>query len=391
MSRLYIIIVFLSIFIPSFSAVQLSDSAKISLLTCAPGQELYSLYGHSALRVNDDINSLDLVFNYGTFNFNTPNFYLKFANGNLKYMLSVSRFNSFLNNYLREERSVWEQELNLSSIEKQRLFDALAINSAPENKYYRYDFFFDNCASRIRDIVYNNLDGHVSYADTSQISRPFRDFIHEYEDGMPWIKDGLDIILGSKTDNQAYVNEQMFLPDYLMHYFGKAVIKSENKKDRRLVKQTTTLLKFEPQEKFPSIIGPDLLFWTILMLSIALLFYELRVKQQPVMLLNRLLFAIVGVLGLLIVFLWFFTRHGVTGNNFNLLWTHPLYLIPALLPLKYLKKNWCKPLLIITIAGLLLMLLSCFFIPQYIPAMVFPLVLLLLSRFFYLYLFINKL
>lgn len=389
MSRVLITIALLLTSFSSFSAIQLSDSAKISLLTCAPGQELYSLYGHSALRVKDDTQAMDLVFNYGTFDFNTPNFYLKFANGNLKYLLAVGRFNSFLQSYFNDGRSVWEQELNLKQHEKQQLFDALANNAKTENRYYRYDFFFDNCATRIRDIVYDNMDGEISYVDTTETIRSFRSYIHEYEKNMPWVKEGLDIILGLGTDHKAYVNEQMFLPDYMMLYFGKAIINKEGEESRSLVKEMRPLLRFELDDTKPSLMTPTLVFGLILLLGALLTTYELKFKKKPIMVFNRLLFLTTGIVGFLIVFLWFFTRHGVTGNNFNILWANPLYILMAFVPIKYMKKGWIKIIMISLLLSLVSLLLLWFVLPQNLPSMVAPLTLLLIIRLGYLFKYIK--
>jgi hypothetical protein len=138
---------------------QLSDQAVISLITADPGEELYSLFGHSAIRVKDTVNNQDLVFNYGTFNFNTPNFYMKFTRGKLLYMLSIQQFDRFKRSYEYEKRDLKEQILNLTQDQKQAIFQFLLWNYQPENRYYKYDFFFDNCATRIRDVFIDELPG----------------------------------------------------------------------------------------------------------------------------------------------------------------------------------------------------------------------------------------
>ena len=389
MQRIFLFLSLLFLALPSYGAQKLTNDAKISLLTCSPGQDLYSIYGHSAIRVKDEINGIDHVFNYGTFDFDTPNFYLKFANGNLKYMLSSAPFNRFLNSYFHEERSVFEQELNLNQSEKQELFDAIVLNSKPENRYYRYDFFFDNCATRIRDIIYRNINGNITYIDTTQSKQSFRAFIHEYEKDMPWVKDGLDIILGWGTDDLADVNDQMFLPDYLMLYFGKAVINKEGEEARSLVKEMQPLLRFD-NEKSSSVLTPSLVFWILLILGGLLTGYEIKIRKKPIQFVNRTLFAVVSLVGLLIVFLWFFTRHGVTASNFNILWANPLFILLTILPNKILKAKSLQIVTIIILGCMTLFVIGWFVIPQHIPAMVFPLVLLLILRTGFLYRYINK-
>ena len=138
---------------------QFSNQSEISILTCAPGEELYSIFGHTAIRVRDSISNTDYVFNYGTFDFNTSNFYLKFMKGELNYFLSVTTFERFIREYEFQKRSIAEQHLNLTSNEKGSIIGALVNNSLPENREYHYHFFYDNCATRIRDIIDNNLSG----------------------------------------------------------------------------------------------------------------------------------------------------------------------------------------------------------------------------------------
>nr|WP_319398223.1 DUF4105 domain-containing protein [uncultured Carboxylicivirga sp.] len=390
MQRLFLIISFILLLTPSYGARKLSENATISILTCAPGEELYSLYGHSAIRVKDVSNGIDHVFNYGTFDFNTPNFYLKFANGNLKYILSDATFKRFMNSYFRDERSIWEQDLNLNQSEKQALFDAIIVNLQPEHRYYRYDFFFDNCATRIRDIVYRNIDGEIAYTDTTNQTLPFRYFIHEYEKNKPWVKDGLDIILGRGTDNIANVYNQMFLPDYLMIYFGKAVIRNEGVKDRNLIRESRQLLNFEKGTSKSIFLTPLVVFWILFGAGLVLTTWEIKRHKKPVMTVNRILFLAVGLVAILIVFLWFFTRHSVTGDNYNILWSNPLFILLALLPKKLFRTKALRIIIGIIIIGILLFTIGWVFIPQHIPAMIFPLVLLLLVRLTSLYYYINK-
>ncbi|MCU4173542.1 DUF4105 domain-containing protein [Carboxylicivirga sp. N1Y90] len=372
----------------TFAAKQLSQEAKISLLTCSPGKgEVYTIYGHSAIRVKDDLYNIDSVFNYGTFDFNTPNFYLKFANGNLNYFLSVRSFKGFLQSYFHNEQSVWEQELNLSQEEKQKLFNALVLNTQPENRFYRYDFFFDNCATRIRDIVLDNIDGTVSYRDTTEKVSSFRSYIHEYEAKMPWVLQGLDILLGLKTDDPAYLHDQMFLPDYLMLYFSKA-LKHNGEEKVGLVKEMQPLLKFENNEDQNKAISPTLVFWLLLLVSLLILVYELRLRKKPLMIFNRIIFFVTGLVGVLILFLMFISHHAVTGENFNIMWALPTFLILAVLPLNRYRTNFIKYLLIFSLSTLFLFLAAWFIIPQQLPPMVFPIAILLFVRLALLYRYI---
>jgi len=367
----------------------LSENAEISLLTCSPGKELYSVFGHSAIRVNDPASEMDWVFNYGTFDFDTPNFYLKFSSGQLNYILSVNHFSRFVQSYFREERSVYEQVLNLTASEKQNLFNALVENAKPENKFYRYDFFFDNCATRIRDMIINHLDGQIHFQDTTVSDQSFRDYIHEYVNQKPWTSDGLDLLLGVRTDNIASVRQQMFLPDYMMLYFGKATISKDNT-PRGLVKEMHQLLKFDNEISDIRGITPDQLFWALLIISVILFLYEIKRKKKPFMLVTRLLLCASGCIGVLFFYLWFLSLHSVTGQNFNLLWAMPTNLILAFLPLKILSQRFFRILQIVTLSLLIINVLTLFFIPQYIPTFVLPFSLILIMRFTHLVTFTTK-
>ncbi|WP_430811798.1 MULTISPECIES: DUF4105 domain-containing protein [unclassified Carboxylicivirga] len=355
---------------------RLSDQAHISLITCSPGEELYALFGHSAIRVNDPVAGFDWVFNYGTFDFDTPNFYLKFANGNLNYMLSRGDYARFVTIYNYEKRSVYEQPLILSSQEKQDLFEALMINLQGENRFYRYDFLFDNCATRIRDIITANLDVAPVYDDAAFDEYTFREMLHQYDGDKPWIADGLDLILGMKTDYPANQHDQMFLPDYLMKHLGGAVRADSG---LPLLGETHTVLSFDkPLEGV--FFTPALFFWLLFIGSIILAYYELRC-QRPLVWLNRFFLLLSGLVGCLIFFLWFLSRHSVTGENFNMLWAMPFNVFVAFLANWFYRSKIFGVYLIFLLVCASLPILFFWAIPQYLPAMVYPLCLLLLSRY----------
>ena len=372
---------FLLLFVLSSNATansQLSEQAKISLLTCSPGDELYTLFGHSALRVNDPIAELDVVFGYGTFDFDTPYFYLKFGNGNLNYWIDNKSYDRFIRQYHYYGQDVVEHELNLSSIEKQRLFDALILNSKDENKYYRYDFFFDNCATRIRDIIIVNLDGDVAYSGDAEVLT-FRDMLHEFSTHVPWISDGLDLILGLKTDDIADRNNQMFLPDYLLkHFVGAKVMHAGTRKP--LLKEGEIVLAFDKNKK-RGILTPALFFWALFVLSLLLMYYEITKRNKPIVFINRLLLLSSGIVGALIFFLWFLSRHSVTGENFNMLWAMPFSLFLAFFPAWFFKSKPFKIYLSFMALCVAIPMVAGAVLPQYLPAMILPLSLLLFSRY----------
>lgn len=375
----YLFIVVLTILMGSQLTAQpkLSEQASISLLTCSPGDQIYSLFGHSAIRVKDPEVGFDLVFNYGTFDFDTPNFYLKFAKGDLNYWLNYYGFESFKRSYAYFQQSVTENELNLTFDEKQKLLDALLLNAQEENRYYRYDFLFDNCATRIRDIIEANVDGELVYNTKEAEEYTFREMLHIYDGKYPWISNGLDIILGLKTDDDASLFHQMFLPDYLQQHLAGAVI--VNGKSRPLLQAPQVVLDIKPVEKTTGA-GPTQVFWFLFILSVFIAFVEVK-QNKPLVLLNRVFLLISGVVGSLIFFLWFLSRHSVTGENFNILWAIPVNLFVALLASWFYQTKIFRYYLVFLIIGAAIPVVFAWAIPQYLPVIVYPLCLLLISRY----------
>jgi hypothetical protein len=376
MRYISIVVLLVLVTFTGMSQNSLSKEAQISLLTCSPGSELYSLFGHSAIRVNDPVGGFDWVFNYGTFDFDTPNFYLKFGNGNLNYMLRVGNFRTFLRNYGYEKRSVWEQKINFNEQEKQQFFKALMTNAQPENRYYRYDFLFDNCATRIRDIIEQNIDGQLQYNEATADKYTYREMLHLYDSNMPWIADGLDIILGMKTDDDAKLYNQMFLPDYLMKHLTGA---KKGDSSQALLGETKTLLKFDNTIN-KTWFTPALLFWLLLALSLLLAYFEIK-RRKELLIINRLFLLLTGVVGCLIFFLWFLSRHSVTGENFNMLWAIPFNVFVAFFGAWFFRVKTFHYYLLFLMVCAALPLVFGWLIPQYLPPVVYPLCLLLLSRY----------
>lgn len=212
-----------------------TDSIRVSLLTCAAGGEIYSLFGHTAIRYENYTRGIDAVFNYGMFNFNAPNFILRFALGETDYQLGVTGYGHFAAEYNYLGRDVWQQTLNLTQEEKERLAALLKENYRPENRVYRYNFFYDNCATRPRDLIERAINGTLHYADNMtdcNTGLSFRDLLHAYSEGHPWSRFGMDLCMGSKADEPISKRLAMFVPFYLQAYFNKAQIADKKgKKD----------------------------------------------------------------------------------------------------------------------------------------------------------------
>ncbi|MCH8545179.1 MAG: DUF4105 domain-containing protein [Cryomorphaceae bacterium] len=329
MNRILLFLFFLMLSTPMLAASTLSEESKISLLTCGAGDDLYSVFGHSALRVTDEQQGIDIVFNYGTFDFDAPNFYLNFARGKLNYILSVSGINGFMRGYVYEERYVLEQDLDLTLSQRQALFEALKENRLPENRAYLYDFFYDNCSTRIRDmlkkVLGESLDYRFDLAPENDMS--FRDYIEAYTFNVPWGDFGIDLALGLPTDKKVTPFHRMFLPEEMKLAFDRAVLLDEQGNARPLVAEERMLLDLPvrtPQWQWGT---PVQLFWLL-----ALMFVFLWWKNKLSNVLTRITQGVFGLVGLVMVLLWFATDHTATAWNFNLLWAMPTWLLLAVIP-----------------------------------------------------------
>ncbi len=362
------------------TTITLSPYARISLLTCSPGSEIYSYFGHCAIRVYDPVANYDRVFNYGTFSFNQPNFYLKFIRGRLLYSLSVNSFNNFVAEYESDNRWVIEQVLQLSEKDRQIFFDRLMVNALPQNRSYLYDFFFDNCATRPRDLLEQSFPNRLFFPDSLTPANPsFRQLIDPYIVKNAWVDFGIDLILGLPTDRKASAREYMFLPDYLMNAFANAQIADSTGNKIALVQQTNQIVETTPQISKTPFFTPTLALCIILVIGIIITFFQLKNKNiNPWF--DFVLFSICGLMGLLFLFLWFGTDHKVLVRNFNIIWAFPLHIIASALLLAERTPSWVGVYFgIFALIGTLL-LLTWFWLPQQLPNALLFLVTLLTLR-----------
>jgi len=318
--RRTVVAFFVFIFAISLSARQLTDSSRISLITATAGDELYSTFGHSGIRIYDSSLGIDVVFNYGTFDFNTPNFYLKFTRGKLNYMLSVEDFGSFIESLSSEKRIATEQVFNFNQAQKQKLFDLLIENYRPENRFYKYDFFYDNCATRIRDIVSKTLDNKIIIKENNIVSKlKFRELIKPCFANMPWSRFGTDILLGLPTDKVAGQQNAMFLPDKMFDAYANATIDGKFP----LISETKVLNPGIKQALTPPMFFNPLLFgYLLLLISILSL-----LNKTTNAIFDYSFFSLVGFLGVLILILWFASDHIATRENLNILWAIPTHMV----------------------------------------------------------------
>jgi hypothetical protein len=377
---------------------RLTPSAKFSVLTCSPGPDLYSLFGHSAFRLQDTLGGkpVDIVFNYGVFDAFDDGFYVKFARGKLDYRLQAEYFEYFLEGYAQEGRGVWEQELNFTPLQKQRLFDLLQTNVQEGNCVYRYDFFMDNCSSRIRDMImraaalqptdemgfrYVTLDtllsvNEILFVHPCKQGTTYRQAIQRYLDYQPWSDFGIDIALGKPCDRVIGDYGFMFLPDSLMRELEMAELNGQ-------------LLCAEPVEILPNkthfeinyLQSPFTVFclWLLVHGSLS---YRRRNAAKGLLLHEGVLLSITGLISLLVIFLWFLTDHTTTHSNWNVLWASPLNIILIAL---HRRKRVVRFLAIIQLLACAIMLLAFPWLPQTLHVACIPIALMLIITYFRLY------
>lgn len=300
------------------------DSIELGLITCSPHEEIYSLYGHSALRYHNLRTGEDIVFNYGIFNFKKPHFVLRFVFGLTDYELGVAPTQPFCEYYRKWGSQVTEQVLNLTTDEKRRVVEALTENYRPENRVYRYNYFYDNCSTRPRDIIERNVDGHVNYehADGAEPTT-WREMIHELTKGHPWASFGNDMLLGVKADMKTTPRQRQFLPHCLMADFDRAMLVDANGGQRPLVSEKRVLVESGLQiveSDFP--LTPIECAVLLLVVSIGIMVIEWR-RHRTMVCWDALLMLMQGLSGCIILAM-FFSQHPTTSTNLLIFLLNPL-------------------------------------------------------------------
>ncbi len=384
MLKKYFILLFLVSQISFSQNAQLSNYSQISIITSGPGDNLYEKFGHTAIRVKDPVLNLDLLYNYGIFDFNDPNFYVNFVRGYMKYKLARYPFYYALKSAQQDERWVKQQTLNLNQQQRNELFHFLERNAKPENASYFYDPFFDNCATRPRDIIKSILKNNLVF-DEGFISNPksIRALMNEKINPNSWGSFGINIALGNNLDKIATSEEYLYLPEYLFLAYDKSKINTQNGEEN-LIKSTKTLLDFEHKKALADSPSPLFIFTILLVIVVAITINDFK-KGKRTRILDFVLFFSTGLVGLLIVFLWFFTNHSTAPNNFNFLWgVAPNFIVSFFLFSKK-HKTWINKYLVFLIVLLLLIPIIHITGIQKFTHPIIPLIVLLLFRYLFLY------
>lgn len=353
-----------------FSGGVWGQTARISLLTCSPGEAMYSMFGHSAVRVQDPARGIDMVYNYGTFDFQTPNFVWKFMRGKLLYQLDVQSFRQFMREYKAEGRSVYEEELRLEEGDQRALEAFLADNYRPENRYYLYDFFFDNCSSRIRDAIETVFGSRLTY-QFPEGSQPmtYRSAIDPYIHSRPWLDFGIDLLLGMPTDRLADERGQMFLPDHLSGQLAYARVDG----DKKLLGPRVSVLEYPAPENGNGQPGPSWIFWTLLPGFVLLWRFSPPFIRKA----DAAFWILYGLAGSLVAFMWWGTDHQATQQNWNLLWLNPFELLVGVAIAFGSRSGWLRVFGWIQLGCAAIVLAGWVWLPQALPLPALPLVFLL--------------
>ncbi len=380
--RCLVLLALLLVASPTLARAQLSEESQISLITIMPGDAIWSLYGHSALRVYDPAQNFDASYNYGTFTFGNPLvFAATFSYGKLDYFLSVASYPRIVDHYWEiEQRPVIEQVLNLDRAQRNALFSFLENNARPENQYYLYDFFFDNCSTRIRDAFEDVLGSAVSFTATPDPAQTFRSLLDPYEVEKPVLDFGMDLGLGLPADRIATAREAVFLPLYLKDAFDYATINIDGNTLPLVARTDTVTWSDELVTLDAAWPWPLILMWGLLALGLGVILRDWKTGRTERRLFDGLLFGITGIAGVVIVFLWFISLHTVTHVNLNLLWAWPTHLIVAGILIRRKRPSWLRGYLLATGGIALIFTVASFLLPQEIPAPVLPLLLLLAAR-----------
>ena len=359
----------------------LSDSARVSLVTILPGKKVYSLFGHNAIRVVDPVNGIDIAYNYGTFHFGNPlAFTAKFAYGDLNYRLARQNYADMVAFYPVEEgRPLIEQWLDLDADQKEALFRFLEWKAQPENAFYRYDFYYDNCATRIRD-AFEELLGDDFDAHRADPDRTMRQLLDPYLVEKPMLHVGMDFAQGVPADARATGRDELFLPDRLAEWMADARIRGPDSY-RPLVSRTDSIGWTPERARLDAAPPwPTILFSAFLVFVIWLTYGDVRSGRRSRPWLDVPLYSFLGIAGLFVVFVWFFSLHAVAKRNINILWVIPTHVVLAWTLFRSRRPGWTPYYLWITAALAAVFLLGLPVWTQEVPLAVVPLVRAVLVR-----------
>ena len=356
MENKFCVLIFSFMFFFSF-IIKGDDNIEFSIITIGPYEdELYSAFGHSGIRYRDKLNNIDLFYNYGIFDFDQPNFYINFLNGQLLYMVGKYNYQTVENFYINQKRYVKEQVLNLNNSEKIILFNYLEQNIKPENRTYLYNYVYNNCATKIRDILITVYGERITFKKKSD-NQTIRALMDKYLKNNKWGDLGIDICLGLEIDKKASYSEEMFLPEYLFINLEDSFLDD----NVNLISKTNIINSNSPVIN-KNIFQPKYIFLLFLIICVFLSFRQIKYSLLYIYF-DFTVFFISGVIGALLIYLWFFTDH-LSSFNYNLIWAVPFNLIFSFLLIFNFKSTLTRWYFIINCAVLFSLLILWNFLPQ---------------------------
>ncbi len=347
-----IALVALIIFSPARAHIAFSDSVRVSLLTCSSGPDAYERFGHAGIRIQDlKKNDLDITFHYGVFSFNTPNFVYRFVKGETDYQLGAVYTSDFINEYNRRGLGMTQQWLRLDSAQVQNMIQRLLINYRPENRTYRYSYFFDNCSTRPYRLLQAVTDNTIKYDSSWVNAITLREMVQERTGTDNWLDFGIALAVAGRSDIPTLYEEQLFLPDYLAEAVSHAEIPTligEQSWYQPLVSEQDTLLTMRPEIEAaiaaPDPIRPAAVFAVTLLLAMIIGAFEFRDRRniakgkrlnQTIKVsantFDTVFFLFLGITGCIVWFLNFISEHPAVDHNLNCLWLLPTHVIMAVL------------------------------------------------------------
>lgn len=286
----------------------LSPRAEISILTCGVGNELYSLYGHTAIRVSDPLQGIDRVYNYGLFAFTTDNFYLKFVKGDLLYFVDYDIYERFVRSYIYEDRSVYEQVLQLSPSQKEKIWQKMNLSIEKENREYVYRFIDQNCTTKVVDLVNDVLESPV-VVNVEGNRGTYRSILNRYQENMYFVNLGINLVFGSKVDHES---ELLSLPINFMNGLAETKVNGVP-----LVSKTTVL--YERKEDPVQVWWDTPWFFSVLMLLLVFAMRNTIVRNT--------FFVVIGLLGVFFIAIGYYSLHGELANNNTVFLCNPLFIL----------------------------------------------------------------
>ena len=371
----FILVVLVLSFSNGACAVLQEDSITVSLLTCSPGKDLYSMFGHSGVRVCNHTTGEDVVFNYGMFNYDADNFIYRFIKGETDYELGAEYAYGFFRRYKANGHKVVEQVLNFNEQEKELLLDLLMENYRPENRVYRYNFLYDNCTTRARDMLEKTIElcnGKIIYSDAGWGKETFRTVLHRFTSPSPWVEFGIDMLLGAEVDETTTFREWMFIPSqYELSVDNGLIVAFSDSTAHGLLLDSYDVVSTDATESSALLITPNVVFAALLLSVVGICIFDIR-RRKLLWGLDIVLMTLQGLAGIVVSFLFFFSEHPAVGSNW-LVWVfNPLPLLSLVLIVKSLRnkrKNW---LITANMSALSVFVIAIPFLPQKLPAIKIP-------------------